>query len=145
MFEIVTWKTSEALCNPYGILLKRFRLKGVLNVSNFELLVSAWIYQYSQLASNVVKTFLLDNLDKISSVVGRRWWWPLVALLRSEESRQILNLPFGLSTITIELTHSEDSEIGTYSIMSSRFILSSSCLKLSFNAIVTCRGAWMTE
>ena len=68
----------------------------------------------------------------------------LVALFRSEGSRQILNLPFGLSTITIELTNSEDSEIGTSSVMSSRFILSSSCLNFSFNAIGVRRGAWIT-
>ena len=75
-----------------------------------------WVCQYPQLASNLVKTFTLGNLDKISSVVGRWWWWRLVALFRSEGFIQILNLPFGFSTITIELTHSEDSEIGTFQL-----------------------------
>ena len=56
-------------------------------------------------------------------------------------ARQILNLPLGFSTITIELTDSEDSEIGTSSIMFSHFFLSSSCLNLSFNAIGTHHGA----
>ena len=74
MLEIVPWETSEALCNSYGILLKWCRPNGVLNVSNFELSASTGICQYPQLASNLVKTFPLDNLNKISSVV-ETWWW----------------------------------------------------------------------
>ena len=39
-------------------------------MKNFELSASTEICQYPQLASNLVKTFPLDNLDKISSVGG---------------------------------------------------------------------------
>ena len=40
-------------------------------MGNFELLVSIGICQYSQLSSKYVKASLLDDLDKILSVVGR--------------------------------------------------------------------------
>ena len=76
-------------------------------------------------------------------MVGRWWWLCLVALSILDGPRQIFDLPFGFATIIIELTNQEDSEIGASSIKL-HFILSTSFLSLSFNAIATRRGAWMT-
>ena len=112
-------------------------------MSSFELSTSTEICYYPRMLPSFANTFPLGNLDKIFSVFGK-WWWRLVASFKSKCSRQILNLPFSLFAIAIELPHSEDPEIGTSSIMSRRFILSSLFLNLSFNAVGTRCGAWMT-
>ena len=129
---IVRWYTSGADLMPNGSLLNLYLPNGVAKVQSWEELGVNFSCQNPDFASSFDSTLAPANCAITSTREGSLKRSLLMALFRFRGSRHTLRFPSFLCTTTSPLIHSLGSF--TFSITSHFSILSSSTLRLSFNA-----------